>query len=60
MEKVKFCIRGYHTDNKDAKPESNKAVSENGLTTTMKNETDHMRRKEQTKMTKSNKSTKKT
>lgn len=59
MEKVKSCIRGYHTDNKDTKPESNEAVAENRLAARKKNKTDHLRRKEQTKANKeSDKSTK--
>lgn len=49
MEKVKSCIRGYHTDNKDTKPKSNEAVVENSLAARKKNKTDHMGRKEQTK-----------
>lgn len=61
MEKVKSCIRGYHTDNKDTKPESNEAVAENRLAARKKNKTDHLRRKEQTKANKeSDKSSRKT
>lgn len=52
MEKVRSCIRGYHTDNKDTKPESNEAAAENRLAARKKNKTDHIGRKEQTKTNK--------
>lgn len=52
MEKNKACIIGYHTNNKDTKPESNGSVSWKQISCKKDNKIHHIGRKEHSKTNK--------